>query len=227
MVLSFIGGESGHGDFEHLVAGSISMLGDAHRSFELATGALLLDGDTDSDQGERAASAIRDIDRRINRAEQELRNDLVDHISRRGSSGIHTVLGFTVLIKKIERCGDQAKNILELTEGGVSLADVPETPMLLDERTIVSELFARTAQLLTDTAPEPEVVDDFAERVDGVSADCQARIDSYLTCDRPGHEVVPLAIYSGFQLRIAANLMGVVWAWAEPEYLTGGDDELM
>ena len=132
-----------------------------------------------------------------------------------------------MLVKKIERCGDHAKNILELTESGVSLAQVPETQMLLDERAAVSGLFARTAELLTDTAPAPEPVDEFADRVDGVIADCQARIDSYLTSDRPGHEVVPLAIYSRFQRRIAANLMGVVWAWAEPEYLTGRDDDLL
>lgn len=216
MVLSFIKGESGHGDFEQLVARSIDMLGDAHRSFELATRTLLIDRGPD----DGTASDIRDIDRRINRTEQELRSELVAHVSRRGAAEFHTVLGFTVLLKKIERVGDHAKNILELTEGGVSLAGVPENEMLLAEREALSSLFGRAAALLTESDPDPVAVSDFADGINCVIADCQARIDSYLTSDRPGHEVVPLAIYSRFQRRIAANLMGVVWAWAEPEYLT-------
>jgi hypothetical protein len=201
------------------------MLGDAHRSFELATRVILVDSGIDDAAAADAASAIRDNDLRINRTEQELRRELMAYVSRRGAAEFHTVLGFTLLLKKIERCGDHAKNILELTEGGVSLAGTAEAEMLLTERDALSGLFVRAAGLLTESEPDPVDVGDFADGINCVIADCQARIDSYLTSDRPGHEVVPLAIYSRFQRRIAANLMGVVWAWAEPEYLTNQVDD--
>lgn len=222
MVLSFIRGESGPGDIEELVARSIGMLGDAHRSFELATQALLTD-----DAPDNIAQDVYDLERRINRTEQELRTELVTYIKRRGVGGIQTVLSFTLLLKKIERCGDHAKNILELTEGGISLAAVPETRSLLEDREILSTLFARAADLLTTIEPDLDTIDDFAGRANAIIADCQARIDGYLTSKRPGDEVVPLAIYYRFHRRIAANLLGVMWVWAEPEQLTDpGDDDL-
>lgn len=211
MVLSFIRGDSGHGGFEDIVAKSVAMLGDAYQSFELATTALLSDGGADA-----ISQDIRDLDRRINRTENQLRRELVEHASVHGRADIASVVGLTLLLKKIERVGDHAKNILELTESGVSLADVPENETLLAERQILSDLFAQTAELVTNADSGPDAVADFAEEVNSFIADCQARIDSYVTSDRPGHEVVPLAIYYRFLRRISANLLGLVWAAVEP-----------
>ena len=137
-------------------------------------------------------------------------------MANNGNGDLTSVLGFTLLIKKIERVGDHAKNILELTENGVSLADVPETEELLAERDVVSALFERAAEMLEIVDPHPDDIRDFADRVNSVIALCQARIDSYLVSERPGREVVPLAVYHRFLRRIAANLLGVVRAWAEP-----------
>ena len=187
------------------------MLDDAFHSFDLASRAILTDAGADA-----IAQDIRDTDRRINQAEQDLRRELVTHVATNGNRDIGSVVGFTLLVKKIERCGDHAKNILELTESGVSLASVPETGELLAEREVVSALFDRAAELLGSTESTPDDIRDYAERVNGVIAVCQARIDSYLVSERPGREVVPLAIYNRFLRRIAANLLGAVRAWAEP-----------
>jgi hypothetical protein len=211
VVLSFIDGGSNGDGVDHLVARSIAMLSDAHHSFELATGALLTDAGADS-----IAQDIRQTDQRINRTEQELRRELVVHVANTGTVDISSVLGFTLLIKKIERVGDHAKNILELAESGVSLADTPETEALLAEREIVSGLFGRAAELLEAGQPDPDEIRDYAHHVNSVIAVCQARIDSCMTSDRPGREVVPLAVYNRFLRRVAANLLGLVRAWAEP-----------
>lgn len=202
---------SDHHDFDHFQARSIAMLGDARHSFELATRALLTDDGADD-----VAREIRDTDRRINQAEQDLRRELVAHVATNGNGDIGTVLGFTLLVKKIERVGDHAKNILELTENGVSLADEPETDALLAEREVVGALFDRAAELLGIADLDPDVIRHFADEANSVIAVCQARIDSYMVSDRPGREVVPLAVYNRFLRRITANLLGVVRAWAEP-----------
>jgi len=89
------------------------MLADARHSYNLATLALLTDADPAA-----VADDIRDTDQRINLAEQELRSELVVHVSVHGTADIGSVLGFTLLLKKIERIGDQAKNILDLQRMG-------------------------------------------------------------------------------------------------------------
>ena len=54
----------------------------------------------------------------------------------------------------------------------------------------------------------------------------QQEIDGYMASERPGREVVPLAIYARYLRRIVANLLGVVRTSAEPlphvDYLEGG-----
>ncbi len=211
MVFAFFRNSSSEGGLDHVVTKAISMLGDARHSFDLATLALLTDADAAA-----VASDIRDTDERINLTEQELRSELIVHVSVQGSSDIGTVLGFTLLLKKIERIGDQAKNILDLAETGVSLARNPDAASMLAERQVVSELFAEAAELLADPNTPDAVMSDYADRVDTIGAEYQAKIGGYLVSNQPGHEVVPLAIYYRYLRRIVANLLGVVRASTEP-----------
>jgi hypothetical protein len=180
---------------------------------------------TDAD----AASVANDVlatDQRINMAEQELRSELVVHVSVQGASDIGTVLGFTLMLKKIERIGDQAKNILDLAEHGVSLARNPDIDSMLEERQVLSALFTEAAELLADSGTDTDTIRDFAGRIDAMGATFQAKIDGYLDSDRPGREVVPLAIYYRYLRRIVANLLGVVRTSVEPvnpiDYRDGG-----
>jgi hypothetical protein len=211
MVFAFFRGGSSEKSLDHVVTRAIAMLADARHSFDLATLALLTDAD--------AASVADDIlatDHRINVAEQELRSELVVHVSVQGASDIGTVLGFTLMLKKIERIGDQAKNILDLAEHGVSLARHPEIDAMLAERQMLSALFTEAAELLADTDADADTINEFATRVDAIAAAFQAKIDGYLDSDRPGREVVPLAIYYRYLRRIVANLLGVVRTSVEP-----------
>ncbi len=221
MVLSFFRGGSGEGSFDHIVTRAVAMVADARHSFDLATLALLTDADSES-----VARDVRATDDRINTTEQELRSELVVHVAVKGGAEIGSVMGFTLLLKKIERVGDQAKNILELAETGVSLAAVPETATLLAERQVLSALFTEAGELLGSADPDQGAIDDYGERVEAVMAAYQDKIDGYMTSDRPGRDVVPLAIYYRFLRRIAANLLGAVRTSAEPapfiDYLEGG-----
>ncbi len=221
MVLAFFKGGSGDGDFDHIVSKSVGMLNDARHSFDLATMALLTDASPDT-----VAQDIYETDQRINLTEQELRSELVVHITVQGTTEIGSVLGFTLLLKKIERIGDQAKNILELAVNGVSLADGPGAEGRLAERQVLSTLFAEAAELLGASDPDTATIDDYAGRVNAVVDDYQAKIDGFMTSDEPGREVVPLAIYYRFLRRIAANLVGVVRTSVEPvphiDYLEDG-----
>lgn len=221
MVLSFFRSTGGEGDFDHIVTKAVSMLSDARHSFDLATLVLLTDADPAT-----VSDDVNSTDDRINHAEQELRSELVVHVAVQGTADIGSVLGFTLLLKKIERIGDQAKNILELAELGVSFAEAADLEAMLEERQALSALFSEAGELLADASPDTEVIDDYSNRVQVVVDQYQAKIDDFMTSERPGNEVVPLAIYYRFLRRIGANLAGIVRTSTEPvptiDYLEGG-----
>lgn len=219
MLFSFFSNNDNETRFDHIVTRSVAMLADARHSFDLATMAVLTDAGASG-----VADDVRATDARINLAEQELRSDLVVHVSVRGSADIGSVLGFTLLLKKIERIGDQAKNILELAEHGVSLADSSEIDELLTGRQVVSSLFAEAGALLSSNDVDAAVVEEFAARADAVAREHGSKIAEFMISDRPGREVVPLAIYHRYVRRIAANLVGVVRDASEPIHRPAGFD---
>ncbi len=198
------------------------MLGDARHSFDLATLALLTKTDWAS-----VESDIRATDQRINHTEQELRSELVVHVTIQGAADIGTVLGMILLLKKIERIGDQAGNVLDLAESGVQLSDQADTDALLAERGIISTMFGEAVEMLSD--PDDERIDDFAERCQSLADTQQARIEECLHSALPGKDVVPRAIYYRYLKRIIANLVGIVRTANEPlptiDYLDNGETD--
>lgn len=220
MVMSFF--KKSPGGLEHIVARSVSMLGDARHSFDLATLALLTDTDWNAVQPD-----ILTTDHRINQTEQDLRAELVVHVTVQGSTEIGSVLGLILLIKKIERIGDQAKNVLDLAESGVQLAHEDDTDTMLAERGIISTMFGEAAELMTD--PDDDRIEELAQRAGALVDNHQAKIEGYLHSDRPGREVVPRAIYYRYLKRIVANLLGIVRTVNQPlptlDYLDDGETD--
>jgi phosphate transport system protein len=220
MVMSFF--KKSPSGLEHVVARSASMLGDARHSFDLATLALLTETDWVSVEGD-----IRATDQRINHTEQELRSELVVHVTIQGTADIGTVLGMILLLKKIERIGDQAANVLDLAESGVQLSDQADTDALLAERGIISTMFGEAAEMLSD--PDEERINDFSDRCQVLADTQQARIEECLHSELPGREVVPRAIYYRYLKRIIANLVGIVRTANEPlptvDYLDNGETD--
>lgn len=207
MVMSLF--RKGPSGLEHVLTRAVGMLGDARHSFDLATLALLSATDADAVDAD-----IRATDERINTTEQELRSELVVHVAVQGTLEIGTVLGMILLLKKIERIGDQAKNVLDIAEAGVSLAEEADIADLLAERATISALFNETAELLTE--PDGDRLADLNRRGGDLLTEHQRKIDGYLQSDRPGREVVPRAIYYRYLKRIVANLLGVARDASDP-----------
>ncbi len=216
MILEFF--RRGDSAMDQIDARVTTMINDARHSFDLATAAVLSGADPAQMRDE-----VEKTDQQINVAEQELRQELVVHVAVQGSSDIGTVLGLTLLIKKIERIGDQAKNILDLTDEGVSLVDAPDLPGFLDDRTTISDMFTETASLLTD--PDPDKVADFRRRADDLRHHCEGKVREFMHSDQPGHYAVPRAILYRYWKRIAANLMGIVTTAVEPVHTIDYQDD--
>ena len=200
MVMSFFRrGESG---LEQIANRTVSMLADARHSFDLASETVLSGADP-----EIIGVDVLDTDERINRAEQDIRGQLVVHASVHGTDDIAVVMSTTLLIKKIERIGDQAKNILDLAGEGVSLAGAPDHDELVEQRRVISALIGETAELLAD--PDATRVDDFNNRTNSLREELEARIRELIHSEDPASYAVPRAILFRYWKRIVANLAGV------------------
>ena len=221
MVLSFF--RKGEPSIAQISRRVVTMLGEARHSFDLATSALISGADPKAVEADVYAT-----DARINRAEQELRGELVVHVSVQGAEDIGVVLGYTLLIKKIERIGDQAKNIFDLAQEGVSLANADDIDELQRYRRDISAMFGETAQLLAQ--PDEDKVQDFRERSASLRHECEDHIRAFMHTEQPGSYAVPRAVLYRYWKRIVANLGGVITTATEPiqhiDYLDGGTTDI-
>lgn len=215
MVMSFF--RRSEGGFEAITAHTVSMLADARHSFDMASTALL--------SGASHASVAEDVyttDDRINSTEQELRRELVVHVSVQGTDDIGAVMGYTLLIKKIERIGDQAKNILDLADEGVDLSGAGDVAELTKTRRAISTMMGQAADILSD--PNAAEAAEFRERADALRFSLESRLRECMHSDQPGYEVVPRAILYRYWKRIVANLAGIVVSATEPIHHEVDDD---
>lgn len=221
MVLSFL--KRGESPFERFSHETIAMLGDARHSFDLASAAVLAGADPTA-----IGADIRATDERINATEQRLRSELVVHVSVRGGDDIGLVLGYTLLLKKIERIGDQAKNILDLAEEGISLAGSDDVSGFNARRQEISQMYVEAADVLATGDAERAAA--FLARTREMNADCERRLHEYMQSNEPGHWAVPRAILHRYWKRIVANLAGIVSSAIEPiqslDYLDGGATDI-
>lgn len=216
MVLEFFRrGESG---MEQVTQRVVEMLTDARRSFDLATSTVLEGTPPDS-----VADEIWATDDRINRTEQELRRQLVVHVAVQGAGDIGDVLGYTLLIKKIERIGDQAKNVWDLADEGVSLADADDVESFRAVRDEVSAMFGEVADLIVD--PDPARIEDFRARANALRTSEEEHIRELMHSDAPGHHAVPRAVLHRYLKRIVANIAGIITTLTEPVQSQGYFDD--
>ena len=222
MVLSFF--KKGESPLDRISHETVLMLGDARHSFDLASTALLAGADAAA-----VGADIRATDDRINSAEQRLRSELVVHIAVRGGDDIGLVMGYTLLLKKIERIGDQAKNILDLAEDGISLAGAPDIDEFMTRRQVISQMYVEASDILVslDTAAAQA----FLGRSMAMNRECEQKIHEYMRSEEPGHWAVPRAVLHRYWKRIVANLAGIVSSAIEPiqtlDYADGGSSDIV
>jgi phosphate uptake regulator len=218
MVMSFFRKPDEPG-LEHVAHQTIAMLGDARHSFDLASTAVLGGADP-----KVVGADIEATDERINQAEQRLRAELVVHVSVQGSDDIGRVLGYILLIKKIERIGDQAKNIHDLAAEGVTLRSAADVDRFVELHQEISRMYADAADLLQD--PDESAADAFLRGSLDLNDRLGAAVREYLHSEEPGHWAVPRAMLCRYWKRIVANLAGIVTATIEPiqtiDYLDDG-----
>jgi phosphate transport system protein len=206
MVFSFFrGGDEG---LEHVQHEIVSMVNECRHSFDLAMSALVTDADI-----EPIGDEVRATDRKINGIEERVRRELVVHTAVRGGADVGAVLASLLIVKKLERVGDQAKNVFDLADEGVRFSGADDYDRFIDFRTRVSQLFADTAAALAEPdAAEVAAIDARANELMGTFDDL---VNALIHDDGPASYAVPRAMLFRYLKRICANLTGVATTGVE------------
>jgi phosphate uptake regulator len=207
MVLSFF--RRGESPLDHIEQQIGAMLGDCRHSFDRAMTALI----TDADIGP-IGDEVRATDRRINQTEETVRRELVVHVSVHGGTDVGLVLTSLLIVKKLERVGDQAKNIFDLAAEGVRFSGADDYDQFIDLHNEVSSMMGEAATTLA--AADQSAADALIARCEARMRDLDGRVNELIHSDYPAHHAVPRAMLFRYIKRIVANVAGVVGTLVRP-----------
>ena len=207
MVMSFFR-KPEEGGLEHVEAQVQGMINDARHTFDLAMNALT------GGPVATVADEVRRIDRQINVTEMEIRRELVVHASVHGGVDTPEVLVFMHMVKDLERIGDYNKNIFDLADEGVSLAEAPDLGRLLGYRDELSSRIALMGELLTTR--DEDGARAYITRGDELRREFDDRINELVHSTEPAVVAVPRALLYRFLKRVTAHSLNVVSAVVMP-----------
>ncbi|HSM02328.1 MAG TPA: PhoU domain-containing protein [Acidimicrobiia bacterium] len=209
MVLEFFKGGADR-QLEGIERRIVVMLQDCRHAFDLSMTALLAGGDPTT-----VGPEVRTTDIRVNKAERAVRRELVVHVSVRGAKAdLPMVLATMSIVKDVERIGDYAKNVWDLTAEGIDFSSAPDRDDLVAWRSRTSSAIGDVARVFQDrdTAAAHEMIKAFDEILD----ECDERITSQLTSPESPREAVPRALLFRYLKRIYAHLMNVLSSLVMP-----------
>jgi len=209
MVMEFFRGGADK-ELEQIEQTIQQMLVDCRHTFDVAINSLL--GGTDP---ALVKKDIKKTDRQVNKAERDVRRELVVHTSVRGAQAdIPMVLVSMSIVKDAERIGDYAKNIFDIAREGVNLSTADDLDQLIKYRDRVSRLIAETARIFGERDAEAahQILQSEDESLDEYDANVLAQIDS----GQPASEAVPRALLYRYLKRITAHAMNILTSLVMP-----------
>lgn len=208
MVFSFFrSGDETLDQVDHEVA---QMLADCRHSLDLALTTITAGGDDIEALGEQ----IRATDQRINAAEEAVRRDLIVHTAVQGGAEIGSTMASVLAVKKLERMGDQAKNVYDLAAEGVRFSGDADSDELHALGVEVSNRLGEALGLLDDATHE--AVAPFVTACEQRMHDLDSRVNALIHSDEPARVAVPRAMYFRYLKRILANVAGAIEVLVQP-----------
>lgn len=220
MVLAFFKG-SNEGGLEQIETQIVGMVADCRHTFDAAMGALIGGGDPNA-----VGDDIGETDRRINDTEQTIRRELVVHVSVHGTQDVPTVLNYILVVKKLERIGDQHKNIFDLALEGVSFVGAPDFERLVAYKDEISAMFGEVTRVLSDQDLDGARV--LMDRGDALLDEFDELVIEQVHARTDASQAVPRALLFRYLKRVVANLANVTSSVVVPldqlDYHEDGSD---
>lgn len=206
---------------ENMIGHVAQMLGDARHVFDVATSSLLAGADAAA-----LADDVHDTDRRINAAEQEIRRELIVHAGVHGTSDITGVMVVLMVSRKVERIGDNAKNIHDLAVEGVTFVHDDDIDVLRRQCLEISQMMTTAAELFR--GENPHQAEAFVEKTRLAQREYDQHVTDLVHTERSGAYAVPRALLYRYLKRVVANLEGVVSSVTQTldmiDYAPDGDE---
>lgn len=195
--------------FETLVNNVAEMLAHARHVFDEAMSTLLA--------GASPAALADDVfgtDLRINALEREVRRELVVHLSVHGTTDMTAALVVLMVSRKVERIGDNAKNIYDLATYDVDLSQATDAGDLRQARDEISEMMFTAAEVFR--SEDTDRGQPFLDRARELQHLYEERIADLVRANDTSDYAVARALLYRYLKRIAANLEGVVAGVVQP-----------
>jgi phosphate uptake regulator len=195
---------------EEIEARIAGMLVDCRRTFELAFDTLLTGSDPRA-----VGTEVRDIDRKVNKAERMVRRELLVHVSVRGSrANLPAVLASMSVAKDAERIGDYNKNIWDLRVEGADFSSDADRDALQGWRDRVSQAIGDVATVFAER--DADTAHHLIAEFDGVLDEFDALTAAQITSSESPRHAVPRALLYRHLKRVVAHLMNILTSLVMP-----------
>jgi len=209
MVMDFFKGGSDK-PLEEIESLIVQMLQDDRHTFDLAINALL--GGTGATV---VAKEVRKSDKRVNRAEREVRRRLIVHAAVAGERvDLTRVLIAMSIVKDAERIGDQCKNIWDLADAGIDFSAAEDLKWLMSMRDQTSRYVAESSRIYQerDRDAAHALIAEMDEAQDRFDECVMAQLES----TKEASEAVARALLCRYLKRITSHLMNVLTSLVMP-----------
>ena len=209
MVMEFFKGGADK-TLEEIESLIVQMIQDNRHTFDLAINALL--GGTDAAV---VGTEVKESDKRVNRAEREVRRRLIVHSAIAGERlDLTRVLISMSVIKDAERVGDQCKNIWDLADEGIDLSAADDLPWLLGLRDQTSRFLSESSRIYQER--DVEAAHQLIAEMDEAQGRFDECVAAQLKSTATASEAVSRALLCRYLKRITGGLMNVITALVMP-----------
>ena len=164
---------------------------------------------------EEISRNLYSVDREINKAEQEIRRRLVEHLAIEPEVDVTGCLVFMSVVKDAERIGDYSKNIFEvslLREKGFEEDEWVNTLKGIQE--VVMENFIKTRNSFTEAEPEKAKI--IMEKHHEISKKCEKLIRKMAKKEISSNKAVCYTLLARYLKRVSAHLANIASAIVNP-----------
>lgn len=187
----------------------VGMLRDGHDVYTAASDALFGGG-----KSKETKQEVRTTDRGINRAQRDVRRELMVHAAVSDAADLPLVLTYMSVVKDAERVGDNAKNIYDLVKYGADFDGHPEQETLTNYRQAVGDLILEAAGVFETR--DDERAQQLVEKADRFLDEHDAEIKAAFRSEGEVADAVARALYFRYLKRITAHTMNLLTALVMP-----------
>ena len=202
----FRGGPSN--ELEAVETWIVGMLRDGNDVFTTATDALFGGGKSKATKKE-----VRETDKGINEAQQDVRRALMIHAAVNGAD-LPLVLQYASIVKDAERVGDYSKNMYDLVKYGANFEGAEDEDALDDYRDKVSRLILEAADVYE--AKDANGAQRLLGKADAFLDQYDTEVKSAYNSRGDTQDAVARALFFRFLKRTTAHVMNVLTSLVQP-----------